>query len=844
MAARSPIHQLERRELRGRWFVALAALLVIALLASTWIGLFSFLSVNAAYGTFTELEQKYLPETDALLLELPDLSRTSKVYTVDGTLLAELNDGRNSEPIRIDEVPEHVAFAVLAAEDEEFFTHGGIDFEAIVSAVVDNLQGITRGGSTITQQITKQNFVGSELTIDRKLREAVTAAELERRYTKDQILEFYLNSVYFGAGAYGLGAAALEYFDKPVTQLTTPEAATLAVLIRSPGTYNPRRYPDRVERRRDDVIDAMADNGFITQAQAVTAKRAPFEIAPHRTFQSPAPHVVKEVNRQLLHDEEFAFLGATLTERKRAVFGCPADDTACTGGGGLQIITTVDMDLQLDANRILQSWLPVPTSTEGEEVLAPTGAIAMVNNHTGAIEVMASGLPFDVEQFDLSTQGIRNPGSAFKPFTLVAALEAGVSMGSFWDDRSPQEVDCGYPCFEGTPIWPVRNAGGGGNGRTLYSATTASVNAVYAQLVVEIGPQRVADIARRMGIQTNLEPAFPAITLGGRSVGPLEMASAYSNFATNGIWAAPFLIQRILDPNGDVVYEREIQQRQTVDPAIVAAARTPLEVVPVSGTAPRANLGIPQGGKTGTTNNFTDSWFVGFVPRFTTAVWVGYSEATLPMRNVTINVGQDDGTYQPTTYSRVFGGTVAAPIWKEFMSIVLEDRAVEDFPADPPGTSQYFSTPTTKVPLVVGLLEEDAIEIVYDAHLRPNSVSVDSLEPEGTVVSQLPEPTEELDHGEAVLLEVSSGTPPTAQLPNLVGLDLAGVSQALVDFEADTGVALGFSVRTEETPDPNQIDLVLRTNPEAGLDVTFGQSIVLFIGVAPPPEEPADDGDG
>ncbi|HEY5578174.1 MAG TPA: transglycosylase domain-containing protein, partial [Acidimicrobiia bacterium] len=703
MAARSTIHQLERRELRGRWFIALAGLLMTGLLASTWVGLFTFLGVNAAYGTFTELERQYLPETEALLLELPDLSQTSRVYTDDGTLLAELNDGRNSEPVRIEDVPDRVKFAILAAEDAEFYTHGGIDFEAIVSAVADNLRGVTRGGSTITQQITKQNFVGSELTIDRKLKEAVTAAELERRYTKDQILEFYLNSVYFGAGAYGLGAASLEYFAKPADKLTIAEAATLAVLIRSPGAYNPRRYPERVERRRNDVIGAMVEHDFITEEQGEKAKRAAFAVQPHQTFQSPAPHVVKEVKRQLLNDEEFAFLGATATERKRAVFGCPADDTTCTGGGGLEIITTLDLDAQLEANRILQSWLPVPISEAGEEILAPTGAIAMIDNQNGAIKVMASGLPFDVEQFDLATQGIRNPGSAFKPFTLVAALEAGLTMGSFWDDRSPQEVDCGYPCQDGSNIWTVSNAGGGGNGRTLYSATTASVNAVYAQVAVAIGPQRIADVAKRMGIQTNLRPAFPSITLGGRSVGPLEMASAFSNFATNGLWAPPFLIQRIVNAKGEVIYDRQMQPRQTVDPAVIAAARTPLEVVPVSGTAPKANLGIPQGGKTGTTNDFTDSWFVGFVPRYSAAVWVGYSESTIPLRNVTIHVARDDGTYQPITYSTLYGGTVAAPIWKEFMQYALEGLPVEDFPEDPPGVSQYFSTPDTNVPLVIGM---------------------------------------------------------------------------------------------------------------------------------------------
>jgi penicillin-binding protein 1A len=844
MASRSTIHELERRELRGRWFVALASLLMIGLLASTWIGLFSFLSASAAFGSFFELERRYLPDTEALLLDLPDLSQTSKVYTDDGTLLAELHDGRNSLPVRIEEVPDRVLYALLAAEDDQFYTHGGIDFAAIVSAVVDNLRGITRGGSTITQQIVKQNFVGNELTITRKLKEAVTAAELERRYDKEQILEFYLNSVYFGSSAYGLGAAALEYFDKDVRQLTIAEAATLAVQIRSPGAYDPRRFPERVERRRNDVIDNMVSNGFIAAYQGELAKRQPLVIQPRRTFQSPAPHVVAEVKRQLLNDPEFAFLGATPRERKRAIFGCPADDTTCTGGGGLRIITSLDLELQLEANRILQTWLPLPVSEEGEEVLAPTGAIAMVENETGAIKVMASGLPFDVEQFDLVTQGIRNPGSAFKPFTLVAALEAGLSLNSFWDDRTPTEVDCGYPCDDGSNIWTVRNAGGGGNGRTLYSATTASVNVVYAQVAVAIGPERIAQTAKRMGIKTELKPAYPSITLGGRSVGPLEMASAFSNFATNGLWAEPYLIDRIIDADGNVIYERDVQRRQVADPAIIAAARKPLEVIPVRGTAPRANLGIPQGGKTGTHQDFKDSWFVGFVPRYTAAVWVGFSEAQIPLRNVTINVLQDDGTYEPTLYPRVYGGTVAAPIWKEFMTQALHDLPVEDFPEDPPGVSRYFQTPLTNVPLVVGMEEEDAVDTIFDAHLRPNVVEVDSVEPAGTVVGQDPLPGEETKQGSTVLVEVSSGIPPTAPLLDLSGLSLSEVSAALVQFEQETGVALGFSVRFEETENPELVDKVIRTEPGPGAIVTYEQSIVLYVGEEPPPEEEGPGGSG
>ncbi|MGH9051587.1 MAG: transglycosylase domain-containing protein, partial [Acidimicrobiia bacterium] len=237
------IHHVERQERRGRRMAALATLVIVGLLASTWVGLFSFLSMSAAYGTFRDLDRRYLPDTQAEDLTLPDLSQLSRIYTEDGVVLAELHAGKNSEPVPLDTVPEQVQQAVLAAEDADFFEHEGIDFQSIMRAALNNIQGGRRqGGSTITQQVIKQHFVGAEQTIERKITEAVLAAEMERHYSKDQILEFYLNSVYFGSGAYGVKTAAHEYFDKTLEELTLGEAATLATLIRNPALYDPREW--------------------------------------------------------------------------------------------------------------------------------------------------------------------------------------------------------------------------------------------------------------------------------------------------------------------------------------------------------------------------------------------------------------------------------------------------------------------------------------------------------------------------------------------------------------------------------------------------------------------------
>jgi membrane peptidoglycan carboxypeptidase len=326
--------------------------------------------------------------------------------------------------------------------------------------------------------------------------------------------------------------------------------------------------------------------------------------------------VVAEVKRQLLNSDEFAFLGATPEERKKAIFGCPADDVACDGGGGLQVFTTIDLGLQKKANQILASWMPLPPyeqnvaackqilPNETDTFLAtyaethscvPTGAMTMVDNHTGAVKVMASGLPFEFSQFDLAVQGRRNPGSSFKPFGLVAALEQGYTMGHTWSGESPIEIECPFPCApNGSNIWTVHNAGSSDGGITLEQATYNSVNAVYAQLSLEVGPENVVNVAKSMGIdESPLDPVL-SIVLGSSAVSTLEMANAYSNFATDGLHANDYVISRILDGSGNVIYEHEIEQTQVADPAIFAAAHRALSKVPTgSGTAPNANIRLP-----------------------------------------------------------------------------------------------------------------------------------------------------------------------------------------------------------------------------------------------------------
>lgn len=818
------IHDIERSEIRRRWSLALVLSVAITLVLATWIGLFGFLAANASYGTFERFVDRWLPETEpeATLLELPDLSRVSRIYTEDGVLLAELHAGRLSEPARIWEIPPALRDAVLAAEDGDYFAHEGIDFAAIISALRDYVTGTSRrGGSTITQQIVKKNIVGDELTIQRKILEALYAIELEQRYSKRQILEFYLNSVYFGWSAYGVRAAAHEYFEKELADLTIAEAATLAVTIRNPSLYDPRRQPERARERRDDVIDAMATSGFISFEVAAAAKEDPFVIKPHTPFESLADHVVAEVRRQILNDPEFLDLGVTNEERRQAVFGCPAHETDCEGGGGLEIFVTVDLDMQEAANRILQSWLPLPVDG-GDARGAPTGAIAMVENHTGAVLAMSSGLPFEQEQFDLAIQGKRNPGSAFKPFVLAAYLQEGGSLQSYWDARSPIEIECEDPCGpDGGYIWTVRNAGRVDELITVSQATESSVNSVYAQLAVELGPQAIIRTAREIGITSDLEEVY-SLALGAGAVSPLEMASAYSTFATNGVHAEPYLISRIIDSNGQTVYQRGVQTYQALDPVLAAAVRRPMERVVCCGTARRAIIeGIPQAGKTGTHQAYRDAWFVGYVPNFTTAVWVGYPDEQIALRDVVIN-GEN--------YTRVFGGSVPAPIWKEFMEIVLAKYPAGEFPSSL-GISTYNEVPFTLVPDVVGMGEGRAVDAVFAAHLRPEVVDVDSSTPAGTVLSTEPEQGEETDQGATVAISVSTGAV-TLAVPDVARLSAETALEQIEGIRQQLAADLVVEIVYEAVEDADLADQVIRTEPGAGEFIDPGQTLVIVVGRA------------
>ena len=828
------IHLVERRERRGKRVASLAMIAVIVVLGASLFGMFAFLETNAAFGTVQDVSDSLICDPDDYDLSFPALGSLSQVYTSDGVLLGKITE-RNSQPVPIDEIPDIVRNAVVSAEDGDFYEHEGIDFSSILSAAIDNAryEG-TRGGSTITQQIIKKNVLSDEITLDRKICEAVIAAELERLYTKDDILEFYLNSQFFGANAYGVAAAAQEYFGKDLDEVNIAEAAAIAVPIRNPSYYDMRHETqERLDiflDRRNSVIKQMEKNGFITEEESLAAQAEPLAPIPHQSFEEVDPRIILEAKERLLADPSYG-LGDTYLERKRAIFGCPANDTECEGGGGLTITVTVDYEQQLEANRILRSWF---RNQDG-----PTGAIAMIENETGAIRVISSGLDYGDDfaagerKYDLAVEGRRQAGSSFKPMALIAALENGsqfgwpITLGSYWDQTSPQKIECGYPCSPQGDIWTVSNAGGGGSGiTTLEQATYTSKNTVYAQVSFAVGPEKIVEAAHRVGIESPLSPVL-SIALGTQSVTPLEMAAAYSTLANYGEKVDSYLIESIVDADGNLIYKHEPNRTQVLDAALSASVVRTLEKVPRSGgTAPRANIGRPQFGKTGTAQNFQDVWFVGGIPQYTTAVWVGYADAQIEMVNFSV-YNEREGREQ--SIARAYGGSVAGPVWNDFMTYVTEDLPVEEFPPNPEGTEAFFRVPRTEVPDVSGMDEDEAEDAIHHAGLRAKIELVASTEPEGTFIAQSPAAGREVTQGGIVTVQFSSGVPP--ELINLVGLGLGDVEAAITAFNEASGLNLAWTIENFPTSEPSAIGRVVGTNPPAGSLLQAEQLVVVYIGI-------------
>lgn len=566
-----------------------------------------------------------------LSASLPDIAidpnsipaaRTSIVYAADGTVLAEWHAEQDRRLVSLDDLPKSVGDAVVAIEDERFYEHNGVDVRAVARALAINGRAgaYRQGGSTITQQVVKLLFTDGKRTLGRKVREALMAYQLETKADKHQVLGTYLNLVYFGSGAYGVESAAEHYFGKHASELTIAESAMLAGVIRSPARYSPRANPGAALERRNAVIRKMRDLGYITAHQEAQSLAAPVDLVPPKASSEIAPYFVEYVKQELIKK-----LGAD------AVFR-----------GGLRVYTTLVPRLQKRAEAAVEQRLPWKKD--------PGAAVVSMDYRTGDIVALVGGRDFSADQFNLAVQGKRQPGSAFKPFVLVTALQQGITPDRTFG-AGPYEVQV----KDG--IWRVDNYENDktSHSLTLRAATIWSVNAVYARLIMQVGADNVAATAKRMGITTHVDPN-PAIALGGlsRGVSPLEMADAYSTLASGGLRVTPRSVVRVTDDAGHAVLGYPTTRKRVLPAATAATASSLLHDVVQRGTGVEAAYGPWAAGKTGTTQSYRDAWFVGWSSGLTTAVWVGYPQGQVSMTRV-------HGI-------KVTGGSFPARIWHDYMA--------------------------------------------------------------------------------------------------------------------------------------------------------------------------------
>jgi penicillin-binding protein 1A len=595
----------------------------------------AFLAALFVLGTMAGIVYSYsrnLPDISRMADFQP--SRSTRIYARDGTLLATLFK-QNRLWVPIAKIPRRVSDAFVANEDRNFYNHHGVDFYGIArAAIADYRHEQFQGASTITQQLARALFLSNEVSISRKIQEALLAMEIERYYTKDEILERYLNLIYFGSGAYGIEAAAHEYFGTDVGRLTTGQAAMLAGLPAAPSDYSPYVSIDRARERQEHVLDRMVANGYLTQSQADVAARKPLGLIGERPTG--------------LQSFRFPYFTTYVNHVLNTTFGTPV-----VYEGGLTVDTTLDPHLQEIAQEAVDWGVQ---SAKNEGIGAHEAALVAIRPQTGEILAMVGGAGFSLHnQFNRAWQALRQPGSSFKAYVYTAAIDSGMPPTAVVDD-----APVSYPMGDGTQWRPMDDDFRFLGPITLRYALAQSRNIVAVKLAQEVGVDRVIEYAHRMGIKAPLE-ANLSLALGSSVVSPLDQAAGYATLANQGIHIDPSVIRLVTDSLGTPVLDNRFPQENEVVSAGTAYVMTSmLESVIQEGTGyPNAEIGRPAAGKTGTTSDFRDAWFVGFTPDLVAAVWLG----------------NDD--YTPMNES--YGGNIPARTWARFMKAALARVPKHDF---------------------------------------------------------------------------------------------------------------------------------------------------------------------
>jgi penicillin-binding protein 1A len=568
------------------------------------------------------------------------IGQTSFLYASDGSLLGSIPAQRHRQPVPLASVSYWMRRATVAVEDRRFYSNSGVDYEGIARAFWQDVtaQKVVQGGSTLTQQLVRNLYIGNGgRTLGRKIKEACLAIKLSQKWPKDKILESWLNNVYFGSSAYGVEAASEIYFSKHAKDLSLKEAALLAGLPRAPSDYDPFLDPKAALARRDEVLQAMLDTGAINDYQyAVSVRDRLLHLKPGSLYSTiREPYFFNYVIDQLI-----AEYGANTVRE-----------------GGLQVYTTIDPRLQRAARSAIRSTLDLRSD--------PASALVAIDPRDGAIRAMTAVTPGKSgNQFNLAVQARRQPGSTFKVFVLTAAVAQGIDPSTTYYVSAPYT----YQPNPNVAAWNVSTYDHTYAGWiSIERATLRSDNTVYAQLTIDIGPAKVVAMAHRLGVQSPLA-AVPSIGLGTLGVSPLEMASAYATLAAGGIYSKPMAITKVVLPRGKVDTSSGwgVAARKRVVPEGVAYVVTRiLEENVQYGTGTAANFGRPIAGKTGTTDNHADAWFVGYTPTLDAAVWVGYPQGEVPMENV-------HGI-------AVSGGSFPAEIWRGFMEPAIASQPVSDW---------------------------------------------------------------------------------------------------------------------------------------------------------------------
>ena len=633
----TPRHRVRTKKKGPFRSIRVMAALVLVIIAGLMFGY-----IFAAYQSLPEVGNNMRPAV------------SSQVFDSQGKLITTLHSDQNRLPIDINKVPKNLQNAFIAAEDNRFYDHIGVDPIGILRAVVTNLtnRGIAQGGSTITQQLAKNAFLSQDQTLKRKIQEAILALELERKYSKKEILEMYMNQIYFGRGAYGIQTAAHTYFGKDVGDLTLAECAMIAGLPKSPNYYS--SSVNEATARKNVVVGQMEKYGYITPSQAEEAKKSSLDIKQKSTSNTP---------------DDTAYFIDYVTQEIAQKYG---DDALYKDG--LKIYTTLDTDKQHAA---VQAMRHLPeTHTDDQGLTQPQGAIISIDPKTGHILAMVGGRGQD--SFNRASMAVRQPGSAFKPFVYMTAMEHDMTPDTIMEDK---KVEYGG--------WSPHNADNSYQGRMpLWKALALSVNTVAVQLADKVGPSNVIANAKKLGITTLVEDGSPnddnlaSAALGGltKGVTPLEMAAAYGAFANKGVYIKPTAIVKILDRNGNVLEDNssDVQKTQVMSEKTAYEMTSMLEGVIARGTGTAASIGRPAAGKTGTTDDNHDAWFIGYTPDIVTAVWVG-----------------DDTGSQ--SLGEIYGGTVPAQIWHDYMASAVSGTSADDFDVPAGMGKAYYEEPKEDV---------------------------------------------------------------------------------------------------------------------------------------------------